>query len=158
MFRRLLTLLHPEDISVNTHAEVWRACFDMLRGHWLFGYGTGVDNVRRALHETYHVKQPHAHNILLEILLENGVVGAALFCGMLLLLAVRLIRMAKQGGKARGVAVTLLASVAGFCACGMTDDLFYGMKPLCCFMLVLGLSECAVHLYAPANEGGGGTV
>ncbi len=158
VFRRLLTLLHPEDISVNTHAEVWRACFDMLRGHWLFGYGTGVDNVRRALHETYHVKQPHAHNILLEILLENGVVGAALFCGMLLLLAVRLIRMAKQGGKARGVAVTLLASVAGFCACGMTDDLFYGMKPLCCFMLVLGLSECAVHLYAPANEGGGGTV
>lgn len=158
VFRRLLTLLHPEDISVNTHAEVWRACFDMLRGHWLFGYGTGVDNVRRALHETYHVKQPHAHNILLEILLENGVVGAALFCGMLLLLAVRLIRMAKQGGKARGLAVTLLASVAGFCACGMTDDLFYGMKPLCCFMLVLGLSECAVHLYAPANEGGGGTV
>ena len=88
----------------------------------------------------------------------TGVVGAALFCGMLLLLAVRLIRMAKQGGKARGLAVTLLASVAGFCACGMTDDLFYGMKPLCCFMLVLGLSECAVHLYAPANEGGGGTV
>ena len=154
VFRRLLTLLHPEDISVNTHARIWRACFDLLRGHWLFGFGTGVDNVRRALHDTYHIRQPHAHNILLELLLENGVVGAALFCAVLLLLAVRLLRLAKQGGKARGAAVTLLACVAGFCACGMTDDLFYGLKPLCIFMLLLGLSECAVQIYAPPSTDG----
>ena len=152
VFRRLLTLFHPEDISVNTHAQIWRASFELLRGHWLFGYGTGVDNVRRALHETYHIRQPHAHNILLELLLENGVVGAALFCGLLLLLAVRLIRLMKQGGKARGAAVTLLAAVAGFCACGMTDDLFYGLKPLCIFLLLIGLSECAVRIYAPQND------
>jgi O-antigen ligase len=158
VFRRLLTLFHPEDISVNTHAQIWRACFDLLRGHWLFGYGTGVDNVRRALHETYHIDQPHAHNILLELLLENGVVGAALFCGMLLLLAVRLVRLARQGGKARGAAVTLLAAVAGFCACGMTDDLFYGLKPLCYFLILLGLSECAVRIYTPPcpDRGDGG--
>ena len=158
VFRRLLTLFHPEDISVNTHAQIWRACFDLLRGHWLFGYGTGVDNVRRALHETYSIEQPHAHNILLELLLENGVIGAALFCGVLLLLAVRLVLLARRGGKARGAAVTLLASVAGFCACGMTDDLFYGLKPLCCFLLLLGLSECAVRVYAPADEDDGGAV
>ena len=160
VFRRLLTLFHPEDISVNTHAQIWRACFDLLRGHWLFGLGTGVDNVRRALHGTYHIDQPHAHNILLELLLENGVVGAALFLFVLGLLAVRLLRMAKQGGRARGAAVTLLAAVAGFCACGMTDDLFYGLKPLCYFLLLLGLSECAVHIYAPQcmDEGDGGTL
>lgn len=158
VFRRLLTLFHPEDISVNTHAQIWRACFDLLRGHWLFGYGTGVDNVRRALHETYHIRQPHAHNILLELLLENGIVGAGLFCGMLLLLAVRLIRLAKQGGKARGAAVTLLAAVAGFCACGMTDDLFYGLKPLCYFMLLLGLAECAVRIYSRTDTPDGGAV
>ena len=149
VFRRLLTLFHSDDISVNTHARVWRACFDMLRGHWLFGYGTGVENVRRALHETYGVRQPHAHNILLELLLENGVVGAALFCAVLLLIAVRLIRLAKQGGRARGIAVSLLAAIAGFCACGMTDDLFYGLKPLCFFMLLLGLAESAVCVLTP---------
>ena len=156
VFRRLLTLFHPEDISVNTHAEIWRACFDMLRGHWRFGLGTGVGNVRDALHETYHINQPHAHNILLELLLENGIVGAALFCAMLVLLAVRLLRLVRQGGKARGTAVTLLAAVAGFCACGMTDDLFYGMKPLCCFLILLGLSECAVRVYAPDQTSEGG--
>ena len=158
VFRRLLTLFHPEDISVNTHAQIWRACCELLRGHWLFGYGTGVDNVRRALHETYHIRQPHAHNIFLELLLENGLVGAALFCAILVLLAVRLLRIAKLGGRARGVAVTLLAAVAGFCACGMTDDLFYGMKPICYFLLLLGLAECAVQIYTPqqsAAEDGG---
>ncbi len=160
VFRRLLTLFHPEDISVNTHAEVWRACFDLLRGHWLFGYGTGVDNVRRALHGTYHIDQPHAHNILLELLLENGIVGAALFLLLLLLFAVRMLRLARQGGKARGVAVTLLSAVAGFCACGMTDDLFYGMKPLCYLMLLLGLSECAACVFSlrRMDSGDGGAL
>ena len=147
VFRRLLTLFHAEDISVHTHSQIWRACFQMLRGRWLFGYGTGVGNVRQMLHETYRIRQPHAHNLILEFLLENGVFGAALFLAMLAVFALQMLRIAKRGGKARGLAVTMLASVGAFCACGMSDYLFYGLKPICYFFMMLGLSECAVRLY-----------
>ncbi|MBQ7542342.1 MAG: O-antigen ligase family protein [Clostridia bacterium] len=152
VFRRLLTLFHAEDISVSTHANIWRACFQMLRGHWLFGYGTGVGNVRNMLHEIYHIQQPHAHNLILEFLLENGVVGAALFLAMLAVAAVQLLRLTRQGGRARGAAVTLLASLAAFCACGMSDYLFYGLKPICYFWMAMGLASCAARIYAqPAD-------
>ena len=147
VFKRLLTLLHAEDISVSTHAEIWRACFKMLRGHWLFGYGTGVGNVRTMLHETYHIQQPHAHNILLEFLLENGVIGAGLFVAIVVVFAVQMVRLARRGERERGVAVTILASMAGFCACGMSDYLFYGLKPICYFWMVMGLGECALRIF-----------
>lgn len=148
VFRRLLTLFNGRDISVNTRSDIWKACFEMLRGHWLFGYGTGVGNVRNLLHETYHIRQPHAHNLFLQILLENGIVGLALFAAVLCLFVYNVYRLAKKGEKCRGLAVTLLASLAGFCACSMTDYVFYGMKPLCFFVLLVALSSCAVRLYA----------
>ena len=147
VFKRLLTLFHAEDISVSTHSEIWRACFKMLRGHWLFGYGTGVGNVRGMLHETYHIQQPHAHNIILEFLLENGVFGAGLFLALIAVFAVQMLRLARRGALQRGVAVTLLASLAGFCACGMSDYLFYGLKPICYFFMVIGLGECANRIF-----------
>ena len=147
VFRRLLTLFSTTDVSVNTRSDIWKACFQMLRGHWLFGYGSGVGNVRDRLHDVYGIRQPHAHNLFLEIVLENGLVGLLLFLAILAVFLRQMLRLAKQGGRARGTAITLLSSVAGFCACGMTDYLFYGLKPLCYLLLVLGLSECAVQIY-----------
>lgn len=147
VFRRLLTLFSGRDISVNTRSQIWKACFEMLRGHWLFGYGTGVGNVRNMLHENYRIRQPHAHNLFLQILLEQGVIGLALFGAILILFLRNLYRLAKKGDIGRGIAVTLLGSLAGFCACGMTDYLFYGMKPLCYFLMLIALSECALRIY-----------
>lgn len=147
VFRRLLTLFSGKDISVNTRSDIWEACFEMLRGHWLFGYGTGVGNVRRMLHDTYHIRQPHAHNLFLQILLENGLVGLVLFGAILVLFVYNVYRLAKKGGKCRIMAVTLLASLAGFCGCSMTDYVFYGMKPLCYLLMLIALSECAVRVF-----------
>ena len=152
VFRRLLTVFNGRDLSVRTHADIWRACVQMLRGHWLFGYGTGVGGVRQTLQSVYGIAQPHAHNILLEILLENGLIGLALFLCSLALFLRGLLRLARRGGEARRVAVTLLASVAAFAACGMTDYLFYGMKPMCYILLLLGLSLCAQRVYAPSER------
>lgn len=149
VFRRLLTIFNSRDISVDTHSRIWRAGLEMLPRRWLFGYGTGIGNVRQMLHEHYGIPQPHAHNVFLEILLENGVIGLALFLAALAYFAVQLVRLARQGGPARAAAVTLLSSGAAFCACGMTDYLFYGMKPMGCFLLLLGLSQCAVRVCAP---------
>lgn len=147
VFRRLLTLFSTNDVSINTRSSIWKACFQMLRGHYLFGYGTGIGNIRTILHDTYGIRQPHAHNLFLETLLESGIPGLLLMLALFGVFAVQMIRLARLHGKARGIAVSLLASVLGFCACGMTDYLFYGLKPLCYLLLLLGLSEAALHLY-----------
>ncbi len=147
VFKRLLTLFNGNDISVNTRSQIWKACFEMLDGHLLFGYGTGVNNVREQLHETYGIMQPHAHNIFLQITLENGIIGLAILLGAFVAFGISMIKLAHCGKKERGVAVTLTACMVAFCACGMTDHLLYGLKPVCYMMMLFGMGSAAVRVY-----------
>lgn len=147
IFKRVLTLVSGKDISVNTRKLVWDAAFDMIKKKPIFGYGTGFDNVRNVFHSVYNVKQPHAHNIFLEAWIETGVFGALLLAAIFVVFLINAVRLALKGREQRYVAVTLFASVAGFVMCGMTDCVFYGLKPLQYMMLILGLSQAAFSLY-----------
>lgn len=147
IFKRMLTLISGTDLSVNTRMSVWSAALDMLKNKPVFGYGTGFDNIRQVLHGTYGVMQPHAHNIFLEAWLENGVLGAVLLAAIFVVFFINVFRLFRKGGIQKAFAVTLFASVAGFLLCGMTDCLFYGLKPLQYMMLILGLSQSAFAVY-----------
>lgn len=146
-FKRLLTLLRGDDISVNTRKLIWDAVFDMIGDKPILGYGTGFDNIRQMLHNVYNIKQPHAHNIFLEAWVENGIFGAILLAVIFIVFLINVIRLMKKGEKGREFGVTLFASVTGFLLCGMTDCLFYGLKPLQYMMMVLGLSQAAFAIY-----------
>ncbi len=152
VFKRLLTLFNVTDISLNTRAKIWIACLEMLKGHWLFGYGTGVNNIREILHNTYNINQPHAHNLFLQILLENGIFGLGIFAAVLISFAVIMLKLARRGKKQRGFAVSLLSSLVGFCMCGMTDYLFYGLKPMCYIFMIMGLGAAAFEIYGKDKE------
>ena len=152
VLKRLLTIFSSDDISINTRSDIWKACFDMLDGHWLFGYGTGVSNVREQLHNTYSINQPHAHNLFLEILLENGIIGALILLSVFIFFFIRMIKLSKKGAFEKSIAVTCLSSVIGFCFCSMTDYPVYGIKPVFYFMLILGIAESAYTLSTKPSD------
>ena len=77
------------------------------------------------------------------------IVGLAVFAAILAVFAVEMIKLSRLGGRARGLAISLLASITAFCMCGMTDYPFYGLKPMCYMMLIFGLSAAAVKVYFP---------
>lgn len=145
--KRLLTLMSSKDISVNTRKLLWDAVGDMIADKPIIGYGTGFDNVRQMLHNTYNIKQPHAHNIFLEAWVEHGIIGPLLLAAIFVVFIINIIKLVKCGREQREIGVTLLASVSGFFLCGMTDCLFYGLKPLQYFMMVLGLSQAVFAIY-----------
>ena len=147
IFKRLLTLLSGKDISVNTRIDILGSVFDIIHKKPIFGYGTGFDNTRQLLHEVYNIRQPHAHNIFLEIWVENGIFGVILLAAVFIIAIIGTLRLLKRGGKAREFGVTLLASVIGFILCGMTDCIFYGLKPLQYLMMILGLAQAAFTIY-----------
>ena len=150
--KRLLTLLSNKDISVNTRKVLYDAVFDMIKNKPVLGYGTGFDNVRQMLHNVYEVKQPHAHNIFLEAWVEHGVVGPILLVAIFVIFFINIIKLVRLGQKQRQYGVTLLASVAGFLLCGMTDCLFYGFKPLQYFLMIIGLSQAVLALYLKKKQ------
>ena len=146
VIKRIFTLLSGNDISVNTRKNIWDAVFDMIKQKPVFGYGTGFDNVRQMLHNVYNIKQPHAHNIFLEVWLENGIFGVILLAAVFVVFFINIIRLIKKGKTERELGITLFASMAGFVLCGMTDCIFYGLKPLQYMMMVLGLSQAVFTL------------
>lgn len=145
--KRLLTLLSSKDVSVNTRKVLYDAIGDMIADKPVMGYGTGFDNVRQMLHNVYGIKQPHAHNIFLEAWVEHGIVGPILLAAVFVVFALNIIRLCRLGAKQKAYGVTLFASVSGFLLCGMTDCLFYGLKPLQYFMMILALSQVVFTLY-----------
>lgn len=145
--KRLLTLFSSKDISVNTRKDLWAAVIDMIKNKPIKGYGTGFDNVRQMLHNTYGVKQPHAHNIFLEAWVEHGILGPILLAAIFVVFVITIIKLIKLGAKQKEYGVTLFASVSGFLLCGMTDCLFYGFKPLQYFMMILALSQAVSAIY-----------
>ncbi len=147
IFKRLLTLRSDKDISVNTRELIWSAVFKMAKEKPVFGYGTGFDNVRQMLHNIYGINQPHAHNIIFEILLENGAIGVILFAAVCIIFAVNIFKLIAKGNTECGYAITMLASFSGFFLCGMTDCIFYGLKPLQYTMMIFGLSQAIFNVF-----------
>ncbi len=148
VYKRLLTLITDrEDISLTTHARIYEAAFETIKEHWLFGIGTGHAGFEEILHNDYGIKQPHAHNIILEFLIEGGIIGAGLFVISLLLLVIGMIKIAVKLKEARPLAVTLIASLAGLLCCGMFDFIFYGPKPIQIFFMLAGLIEAVRRYY-----------
>ena len=150
--KRIFTLSSSTDVSVNLRVKIWEASLDMFAKKPIFGYGTGFNNIRDMLHNTYNIKQPHSHNILMEILLENGIIGGLLFLAVGVLFVINMYRLYKHHKEARSYALTLFASVTGFFLCGMTDCLFYGLKPLQYFMMILALSQAALIIFQKSKN------
>ena len=146
VFKRLFTLTGEKDVSVSTRELIWAAVADKYGESPVFGFGTGFETVRRILSDTYGIKQPHAHNILLEILLENGVIGVLLFIAACMAFCLCVYKLIFKNSKSRSYAITFLASFAGFFMCGMTDCVFYGFKPLEYMMLILGVTQACFNI------------
>ncbi len=93
---------------------------------WIgFGYGRGILDLQFRMGVTPGVDNPkhtHAHNTALNVLIQGGVVGLALFSWMVFAVAREMAAGLSAGAPRRFVATLGLVLVAGFAIRNMTDD------------------------------------
>lgn len=152
VYKRLLSLLSSKDSSIIIRSRVWDASMATLKERWVWGLGPGVGNVRDILVNQYNVNQPHAHNLFLQLYLEGGVLGGALFTLIVLWVIVDMIVLAFRSKEGKPFAVAILASMTGFLTCGFTDYVLYGPKILQLFMVLLGLALAGRKIYAKKTD------
>lgn len=90
-----------------------------------FGYGRGILDLQFRMGVTPGVDNPkhtHAHNTLLNVLLQGGVVGLALFSWMVASLVQEMAAGLANGAPRRYAAMLGLVLVAGFALRNMVDD------------------------------------
>lgn len=121
--------------------EIWTESLTRFLDKPLMGYGVGTDTTA-AIFERIGIDAPHAHNLVLQLLLEGGVIALAimLFIGVL---SVRNgVRLLKGGySKAFWVGFGVLGFAAAFCIHGLVDYALTVPRLICVFVTLLGITE-----------------
>ncbi len=105
MYDLLTSKLQTKDPSINFRFMAWRSTFDTWKHHPILGVGIGqvevdihkyqVSELQQIISKTYQVFS-ESHNDWLQILAELGIIGFIAFVWIVLNIAVKLIKLAKQ--------------------------------------------------------------
>lgn len=135
------------DSSISERFDIWKLCIESFTRHPLFGLGPGIQNSWDML-VAGGVNAPHAHNIILQLLVEGGLI-------LLVLVALLLYRHFQNGltllrhsAETHRLGVIMLAFLASFLMDGMVEFPFMTPKLLCSFMTALALSDGALSVFA----------
>lgn len=156
IINRFMSVGDMKDSSTSYRVYIWFGTFAMLKDFWASGIGPG-SQAFQAVYPFYSysgVVAPHSHNMFLQIFVETGIVGIAVFVGILFMFFKKLavgFQPAKSRKDGLSVMIAAIASgVLGFAVQGMFDNCFYNYRVYMIFWFVLALGIAAV--YAAKDE------
>lgn len=133
------------DGSISQRWQIWGIGLQGIAEAPLFGYGPGVQNSWDLL-IAGGVDAPHMHNLVLELLVEGGLIALAIF----LVLGYKMLRSSihlAMNADSKSLGIALVCFVVAFSMHGMVDFPLLSPKLVSSFMMVIGFSDCACHLY-----------
>ena len=145
-----VTWLAPLDSTTDTlkgRLTIWTASILLIGEHLYTGVGPGqfslaLKAINPQLGASIAPHIPHAHNLVLQSLLDLGLPGATLLSAVIAVALRGLIVTARTSGNPslQLLAVGLGGSLAGFFVYGLTDTIAPGARGGLAFWLVLGLA------------------
>ncbi|MGI6263962.1 MAG: O-antigen ligase family protein [Acutalibacteraceae bacterium] len=146
----LATALPGSDKAISERFQVWMTCWDNILRHPLLGSGGGTTGTLLAEHG---LNVPHAHNVVLQLLNEGGLVGLAIMLAAGFRALQTGVRLTRLKGDTRRVGVTVLAFLAGFGVNSMFEFPLFTPKLVGIFLTVLALIDAfgRVYLTLPAS-------
>jgi O-antigen ligase len=144
-------LQDPAGGDVGLRADLWQGALDIYRESPVLGVGLGnfgegysrlpaqlsTGTQRRLLHQKQLLVPPHANNLFLTILAEEGIIGALAFLGLIgsaLTVCLRASRLDDPFGRAVGVGVG--AGVSAMLVHSLLDQTLFGEMALPVFALI----------------------
>jgi len=137
---------------------LWAAAWDKFREAPLLGHGFG----REILESTFRAHTPpdqpeptlqHAHNTFIDIALETGLAGVAIFVALLLALARVHLRLLRDPALAP-LGIIGLSVIAGFVVKNLTDDFFHRHNALLFWAIQAALAGYGLRALGRRGESG----
>ncbi len=151
IINRFTSIGNMEDSSTSYRVYIWMGTLAMIRDFWISGIGMGQEAFTQVypFYSYNGIVAPHSHNLFLQILVESGVVGIAVFLIVVVLFLRRMMTGYQLGGKGNPISTmitALSAGVCGFLAQGMFDNCFYNYRVMLVFWCVLALGRACVYV------------
>ncbi len=136
----------------------WQAAWHMIRTHPVLGVGPNTFILAypayRSAGDRFAQVGPYAHNQYLHLAAELGVVGLAIFLGLLaasLLAALRALRAPMAEPGRRALLASLCAGLAGYMVAGLFESSLFYARGLLMFWFLIGLLTAASATRAGAQ-------
>ena len=137
-------------LSSARHFEIWKSLIDYLTHHGLafvFGTGFGCEQTGFILENMYDLKKPHAHNFVIEIWMELGLIGIVVL-GVIICYAIgKMLEIDLASHKAVLIQVSVLASFVSLLVFGLSDYIFNSPKQIILFTFLIGLIQAVSYTY-----------
>lgn len=130
--------------------DAWEVAIQAIVRSPLIGLGPGVSNFWEYLNRM-GISAPHAHNVVLQILVEGGFVALFLMC----LVATRLLQdslgLLNRSRQSAPIGLVFLIFAIAFVVHGMVEYPFLSPKLVGTFCMVLGFFDTMSNLYLPSR-------
>ena len=136
--------------SSRNHFEIWKSVWDYITSSaqvFIGGLGFGCESTGSFLLETYNLNKPHAHNFILEIWAELGIVGLVLLVAIICCAFGKLLEINANNGRKFDLVFCVFTSLMLLLLFGLSDFIFNSPKQIILFMIVLGLSQAISQCY-----------
>ena len=135
------------EFAVGDRWRMWFESITCFLERPLFGYSAGTDTTW-ALFEQAGLSFPHAHNIVLQILLEGGIIALAIMALLGFKTVKNAIELMRNGYSASfWVGFAILSFAVCFLLHGMVDYPLTTPRLVCCFITILGIAEQSVRVF-----------
>lgn len=142
IIRRILSIFTGGDTSTNFRRSIYQASFNMLRDYRITGTGLGQFKELYKIYSLHAAKSYHAHNTILMIYIEMGILGLLSFIAMMTAWTRDIISAIKyKGNKLSVISVSIFAGIAGCTIQGMVDHIWHNYDIMFMYFVLLGLGS-----------------
>lgn len=136
--------------SSETHWNIWKSMIDYLLHHakaFIIGTGFGCEETSNILSACYALNKPHAHNFVIELWTELGIIGIALIILILVYAIGKVLEIDSTEFETLALVVCIVLSLVAFLVFGLSDYIFNSPKQIILFMILLGLIQAISYSY-----------
>lgn len=158
VINRFMSVGDMGDTSTSYRVYIWMGTLNMLKDYWICGIGIGTEAFCRVypLYAYSGVMAPHSHNLFLQIITENGILGLGVFVSVMVVYYKMCISgIVRAKDKLLKALITgLSAGMLGFLVQGMFDNVWYNYRVFLLFFIMLGLASACVKISKNSDEEG----
>ncbi len=159
IINRFLSIGDMKDSSTSYRVYIWMGTLAMMKDFWISGIGMGQEAFTQVypFYSYNGVVAPHSHNLFLQILVESGIAGIAVFLLIVFFFLRRMMTGYGYGGKGSELSTLITAITAGVCGFlvqGMFDNCFYNYRVMLVFWCVIAMGRACVYVAKQRSEQG----
>lgn len=146
IIRRIISVF-TGDSSTDYRRSIYEASFAMLRDNYITGTGLGQFKELYKIYSLDAAKSFHAHNTILMIFIEEGLLGLFSFIAMMIAWVRDMLTTLTFGkGDTGYIEISILAGIIGCSIQGMVDHIWHNYDIMLIYFILLGIGCASAKL------------